>query len=636
MAVSLSDVVSFGRYEPLFRIASGGMAEVYAARIRGEAGFQKLVAVKRMHPHLASDSGFVDMFLNEARLAAHVASPYVVQTLDLGRGSDGSLYIVMDLVVGLSLAALEEAGTPLPPEIAIELMAQAAQGLDDAHEATTPAGDALGLIHRDVSPHNILVGIDGRARVTDFGIARAVHRPRAETNVRELKGKFAYMSPEQTRLGPLDRRSDVFSLGVVSWELLVGERLFAEREPTACITNVRKKVVPPPHEKAPGVPAGISAVVLKALDRDREGRHQNAGELSEDLRRLGREAFGRLPDRRRISAFIKEAGGDELERLQRLIRLGTEGAGPEAMEAVRPGATRILAGEGSGVAKIGSGAKRMTALIDEPGPKIPTVTLEADEIEERHDTSTVHLLQSNELALAHDEDELGPPTRDLRARKPVAPPPRPPREVEDGKDSAETDAWDAVSGEDAVVPPEGATREWRPDRSPVAAPAVALPAIAAPAVPRAPREHTLRWLAIGVTAGIFLVIGVLAALLLWPREANRVPLPLEPSPVAAPEPAATPNARADRPDDARSEEPAARELDTAEGEDETGEPETEPAGTEAAETEPAGTEPAGTEPAAIRRGARGRRSRRTPRPSARGTQDRPVLLDVNAFDRHTQ
>ncbi|MCZ7685170.1 MAG: protein kinase [Sandaracinaceae bacterium] len=162
MAVSLREVICFGRYEPLFRVAAGGMAEVYAARIQGEAGFQKLVAVKRMLPHLASEPGFVDMFLNEAKLAAHVASPHVVQTLDLGRGSDGSLYIVMELVVGLSLAKLVEGHPgPLPIPVVIELLAQAAQGLDDAHEAETPAGDPLGLIHRDVSPHNVIVGVDG-------------------------------------------------------------------------------------------------------------------------------------------------------------------------------------------------------------------------------------------------------------------------------------------------------------------------------------------------------------------------------------------------------------------------------------------------------------------------------------------
>ncbi|MCA9605638.1 MAG: serine/threonine protein kinase, partial [Myxococcales bacterium] len=388
MAVSLREVLSFGRYEPLFRIASGGMAEVYAAQIQGEAGFQKLVAVKRMHPHLAHDQSFVDMFLNEARLAAHVTSPHVVQTMDLGRGSDGSLYIVMELVVGVSLATLEVASqAALPVPIALELVAQAAHGLDDAHDAVTPAGDELGLIHRDVSPHNILVGIDGRAKVTDFGIARAVHAPRTETNVKELKGKFAYMSPEQTRLHRLDRRSDIFSLGIVLWEALVGRRLFAERDPADCIRNVRKKVIPPPHELDPHIPPAISKVVLTALERMPSARYQTGADFADALRRVGRDELGRLPDRKTIAAFVKEAGGEELERLQRLIRLGTEGAASEAMEAVRPGSTMVLGpGDASGVARVGT--TRTDEMDPTSLPKIATVILPDEEEERLGSTAT--------------------------------------------------------------------------------------------------------------------------------------------------------------------------------------------------------------------------------------------------------
>ncbi|HEY8428731.1 MAG TPA: serine/threonine-protein kinase, partial [Sandaracinaceae bacterium] len=356
MAVSLREVICFGRYEPLFRVAAGGMAEVYAARIQGEAGFQKLVAVKRMLPHLARDPGFVDMFLNEAKLAAHVASPHVVQTLDLGRGSDGSLYIVMELVVGLSLAKLVElSDAPIPTPIVAELLAQAAQGLDDAHEATTPAGEPLGLIHRDVSPHNVLVGIDGRARVTDFGIARAVNRPRPETNIRELKGKFAYMSPEQTRLWPLDRRSDVFSLGIILWELLTGTRLFAHRDPLECVRLVQAKPIPSPAAIRSGLPPAIAQVAMRALERDRNARFQSAGELATALRRAARACWGEPPDKKEIAAFVEATGGEELARLMRLIRLGTEGADADAIEAVQPGITRVLPEDASGVAPVGTG-----------------------------------------------------------------------------------------------------------------------------------------------------------------------------------------------------------------------------------------------------------------------------------------
>lgn len=372
MAASLHEALSFGRYEPLFRVAAGGMAEVYAARIHGEAGFQKLLAVKRMLPHLAREPGFIDMFLNEAKLAAHVASPHVVQTLDLGRSSDGSLYIVMELVVGLSLAALLEPGrAPIPLPVGLELLAQAAQGLDDAHEARTPAGDRLGLVHRDVSPHNILVGVDGRARVTDFGIARAVHRPRAETNVRELKGKFAYMSPEQTRLEPLDRRSDVFSMGIVLWELTTGQRLFERRDPLESVRLVQRQPIEDPRSLRPELPEAISAVVMRALDRDRERRFQAARDLAVALRRAARDAYGEPPQPRELGAFVEAAGGEELERLRRLIRLGTEGAALETLEAEQPGVTRVLPEDASGIAVLGTGARR-TARVAHDGP--PTLT----------------------------------------------------------------------------------------------------------------------------------------------------------------------------------------------------------------------------------------------------------------------
>ncbi|MFK7985576.1 MAG: serine/threonine-protein kinase [Sandaracinaceae bacterium] len=505
MAVSLREVVSFGRYEPLFRIASGGMAEVYAARIRGEAGFQKLVAVKRMHPHLATDTSFVDMFLNEARLAAHIASPYVVSTLDLGRGTDGSLYIVMELVVGLSLATLmEDCPGPLPPPVAIELIAQAAQGLDDAHEATTPAGDPLGLIHRDISPHNLLLGIDGRARVTDFGIAHAVHRPREETNVKELKGKFAYMSPEQTRLRRLDRRTDVFSLGVVAWEALTGERLFADDEPRSAIKSVRNAPIPPPHRLTSDVDPIVSKVVLRALDRKRKRRFATAADFANELRRAGRQAYHELPTRRQIGTFVKERGGDELERLRRLIRLGTEGADEAAIEAVKPGVTRVLAaGDLSGVARVGTGKKRVTDVLDPNPPSVSFVTLDPDD--EPDQVGEVEVLSTRELAALRLD--------------PIAPP----RGI-----------------------PEAPTGEWDPVEAARPTPRRVLP------------------IALVVALAIVAAALLIAGALLYPWGEETVPLPSDlpretPTESASPEPEAapSPSTRPSPPEPPTADEPAA-------------------------------------------------------------------------------
>lgn len=534
MAASLSEVLCFGRYEPLFRVAAGGMAEVYAARIQGEAGFQKLVAVKRMLPHLASDSGFVDMFLNEAKLAAYVASPHVVQTLDLGRGSDGSLYIVMELVVGLSLAKiLDMHPGPLPLPIAIELMAQAAQGLDDAHEATTPAGDALGLVHRDVSPHNILLGVDGRVRVTDFGIARAVHRPRAETNVRELKGKFSYMSPEQTRLKDLDKRSDVFSIGTVLWELLTARRLFMHRDPIQAVRLVQKKPIVAPHEVRPEVPQAISAVVLRALERDARARYQSAGELALDLRRAARESWGEPPQKRDLAQFVERSGGEELERLQRLIRLGTEGAAPEAIEAVQPGVTRVLAEDSSGVALLGTGARRTSVLDGEAeeedeGP--PTVMIVTDEVTPS-ERATAMAVRTPEADADLFEDET--PMRDIEAERTdpaiamAADTPLDPPTTEHVRDEEPPSIITNVSARNAALaqgtPSRGMSAQGTTDAI-------------------RPRMPASAMLIAGVAIFAALSFGVGAAVvLLLPRDEESAVLPISPAPVpAAIPPIATP------------------------------------------------------------------------------------------------
>ena len=315
---------SFGRYESLFRIAAGGMAEVYAARIRGEAGFEKLVAIKRMLPHLADDADFVAMFLDEGRLAANIASPYVVSTLDLGRGDDGSLYIVMDLVVGVALSTLVRASRreqrPLPVPIACEIIAQAASGLDDAHEARTPTGVHLGIVHRDVSPQNILVGADGRARVVDFGVARAILR-QSQTSAGTLKGKFGYFSPEQAAARDLDRRSDVFALGIVAWETLLSRRLFDADNPLEQITRVRSMPIPSPHKLRNDVSPAVSAVVMRALSRDLAGRYESAAAFATALR----GALGTPVSAREVATLVNDIAAAPIRDMQSRIESAMAG-----------------------------------------------------------------------------------------------------------------------------------------------------------------------------------------------------------------------------------------------------------------------------------------------------------------------
>ncbi len=312
----------YGRYETLFRIAAGGMAEVYAARVRGEAGFQKLVALKRMLPHLTDDDRFVTMFMDEGRLAANISSPNVVSTLDLGRADDGSLYLVMELVLGTTLSNLlrnaARDAQPLPIDVAVELVAQAAQGLHDAHEARTPFGAPLHIVHRDVSPQNILVGTDGRVRITDFGVARAILR-RTKTSTGEFKGKLSYFSPEQCADKNIDRRSDVFSLGVVAWETLTTRRLFHAENPLAVLERVTRMEIPPAHAVNPAVPPAVSAVVARALERDRDLRFSTAAEFAQALRAAARDTVG-TSERDRVAQLVATYGGESVSRIERQLK----------------------------------------------------------------------------------------------------------------------------------------------------------------------------------------------------------------------------------------------------------------------------------------------------------------------------
>jgi serine/threonine-protein kinase len=316
---------TLGRYRLLFRIAAGGMAEVYVGAQRGERGFRKLVAIKRMLPHLGTDEHFVQMFLDEARIAADIASPYVVPTLDLGVDENDAPFLVMELVVGLSLAQLLRSvfarGERVPAPIALELLAQAADGLHDAHEARSATGVPLGIVHRDISPQNVLVGVDGRARITDFGVARALNRL-TRTNTGELKGKFAYFSPEQASAGDIDARADVFALGVVAWETFAGERLFATDNPLTTLEAVRGKAIPRLDAPPWGCSKAVANAVADALERDLSKRFSTATEFSRALRAA---MGGARTDRAEIEAWLQKVEGARLDALRQKIEAAIAG-----------------------------------------------------------------------------------------------------------------------------------------------------------------------------------------------------------------------------------------------------------------------------------------------------------------------
>ncbi len=288
-----------GRYALYGSIAAGGMATVHFGRLLGPVGFSRTVAIKRLHPQYASDPEFVSMFLDEARLAARIRHPHVVPTLDVVATS-GELFLVMDYVPGESLSRLirsvRERNDRIPTNVAVAIMSGVLQGLHAAHEARNERGEPLGIVHRDVSPQNVLVGSDGQARVLDFGIAKAAGRIQT-TREGQLKGKLAYMAPEQLRGEMLSRQTDIYAASVVLWEALTCERLFKAENEGAIVTKVLEGELTPPSKFMSSGGAKtiessmfralerLDAVVLRGLQRDPAKRYGTAREMALALER---------------------------------------------------------------------------------------------------------------------------------------------------------------------------------------------------------------------------------------------------------------------------------------------------------------------------------------------------------------
>ena len=285
----------FGRYELLLELAAGGMATLYLARLRGPEGFEKLIALKIIHGHLTREQSFVRMFYDEARISALVHHPNVVQVLDLGH-IDDTHYIAMEYVHGKDYRAvlkgsyrLSQQNKPLSsvPDwlIATRVAADAAAGLHAAHELVSANGEPLGLVHRDVSPHNILLSYDGHVKLTDFGIAYAKQRF-THTDSGVLEGTLAYMSPEQAEGTTVDRRADVFALGIVLWEAVCNKRLFRRKTDAATIYALTQAEIPRPRSVREDLPAELEQIILRSLARRPGVRYQTAQELGRALEQL--------------------------------------------------------------------------------------------------------------------------------------------------------------------------------------------------------------------------------------------------------------------------------------------------------------------------------------------------------------
>jgi serine/threonine protein kinase len=261
------------------------MAEVFKAKSFGVQGFEKILAIKRILPTLAEDGDFIDMFIDEAKICGQLNHANICQIFELGRVDD-SHFIAMEYVWGKDLLQMQNRFRKLrqtmKPEMAAHIAAKMCEGLDYAHKKKDPSGKTLGIIHRDISPQNVLVSYEGEVKIIDFGIAKAASRS-SKTQAGVLKGKFGYMSPEQVRGLPLDRRSDVFAIGTILYELLLADRLFVGESDFETLERVRNVDVPPPSKAAPQCPPELEKIILKALAKDVEDRYQWAGEMQEHL-----------------------------------------------------------------------------------------------------------------------------------------------------------------------------------------------------------------------------------------------------------------------------------------------------------------------------------------------------------------
>lgn len=309
-----------GRYELFFRIGMGGMASVYLGRIGGEVDFERWVAIKQIHEHLAEEEAFRSMFLDEARVAAQMSHPNLVQVTDVGI-EDGRPFIVMEYVRGETLAQIlkrcHRRGRRIPLTVAARIIACACEGLHHAHELRDADGTPKGLVHRDLSPHNVLISYEGGVKVADFGIAKAQGRS-THTRTGIVKGKPQYMSPEQATAKAVDRRSDVFSLGILLFEATLNRRLFKEDSEYRTFFRITKGDVPPPRSVERTYPVQLERVVMRALAVKPADRQQTARDLQIDIERA-LSAIGESVTSADIEAFMGTLFADRIRAHENLL-----------------------------------------------------------------------------------------------------------------------------------------------------------------------------------------------------------------------------------------------------------------------------------------------------------------------------
>jgi len=331
----------FGKYRLIDRIAVGGMAEIFLANQADGEGLETPVVIKRIRPHLSKHASFVKMFLNEARLAAQLNHPNIVQIHDLGKIGE-SYFIAMEYIFGRDMRRIipkaEEVGIPFPLVYALRIASDMCAGLHYAHQKVDLYGNPLNIVHRDVTPENIFVAFDGTVKVLDFGIAKATNQME-QTRAGELKGKISYMSPEQCLGKPVDRRSDIFSVGVALYEWLTGFKLFTGESEVVVMRSITEgKIYAPSYFKA-DIPEPVEAILMKALEKDRERRYQTAAEMRAAIDAF-LSSYEFTPTPLHLSNFLRQIFHDELRAEQdRLVARTSSAEQLIEMEEVTPADT---------------------------------------------------------------------------------------------------------------------------------------------------------------------------------------------------------------------------------------------------------------------------------------------------------
>lgn len=348
---SIGPFKRYGRYTLVKKLATGGMAEIWLARQRGLADFKRFVVIKKILSHLSAQETFVKMFLDEARTSAQLNHPNIVQVYDLGREGE-SYFIAMEFINGENLAAVAWRGKkrndPIPVPFAARVLADACKGLHYAHHLKGADGAPLSIVHRDISPQNLLLTYDGETKVVDFGIAKAASRSEA-TKTGMLKGKFSYMSPEQCQGAPIDMRSDIFALGILLYELTTGTRLFKHESELMILEMITKREVVSPREVNPEIPEELDRIVMRALRKDPNDRFQTAQEmqlaLEEYIRRSGGPASST-----ELSVYMRALFQDHLEEKRQLLEIAARddlnevGFTEEETEQARASQRRVVHG----------------------------------------------------------------------------------------------------------------------------------------------------------------------------------------------------------------------------------------------------------------------------------------------------